>query len=441
MKDFSCKKRKEGKMDFRWFGPYCILKNFGKGIYLLQEQGTNKEWKVNGAHFKPYIDSGSKVIESEEHLIDGEEIVKNVPCNEDIENTQKTELESFSPPSSPNKPHSSNYPTCNEDLNLAHKMIPQSQLLIPSNINSSPDQISVKLKANPTRNTAAQMFYQKLRNLKRKANQSSQIQPSEIINLDTYKPSSLKRNKRSVWIRNSQYQLSGREKQILLSPSGWLNDVLITAAQTILKQQYGIAGFQETTRGITMSFDIMAEEFVQILHDGVGHWFTVSTVGAQKSNQIFVYDSLYPSVGPCSQRELAALLACKEKVINVSQMNVQSQDGGSDCGLFAIAFATALVNGIQPAHCMFVQGAMRQHLLTSLEEGRISMFPLKKKTGSVVKSRYRIKLYCECRMPELKPMIECSGCKEWFHVDRCVSVPRKALTQPDYKWFCSACKG
>ena len=190
MKDFSCKKRKEGKMDFRWFGPYCILKNFGKGIYLLQEQGTNKEWKVNGAHFKPYIDSGSKVIESEEHLIDGEEIVKNVPCNEDIENTQKTELESFSPPSSPNKPHSSeyptcnedientrktelesfsppsspnkphssNYPTCNEDLNLARKMIPQSQLLIPSNINSSPDQISVKLKANPTRNTAAQMF-------------------------------------------------------------------------------------------------------------------------------------------------------------------------------------------------------------------------------------------------------------------------------------------
>ena len=138
---------------------------------------------------------------------------------------------------------------------------------------------------------------------------------------------------------------------------------------------------------------------------------------------------------------MAALLACKEKVINVSQMNVQCQDGGSDCGLFAIASATALVNVIQPAHCMFDQGAMRQHLLTSLEEGRIFMFPLKKKTGSVVKSRYRIKLYCECRMPELKPMIECSGCKEWFHVDRCVSVPRKALTQPDYKWFCSACKG
>ena len=72
---------------------------------------------------------------------------------------------------------------------------------------------------------------------------------------------------------------------------------------------------------------------------------------------------------------MAAFLACKEKVINVSQINVQCQDGGSDCGLFAIAFATSVVNGIQPAHCMFNQEAMR-HLLTSLEEGGISMFIL-----------------------------------------------------------------
>ena len=41
--DFTHKKRKEGKLDFRWIGPYYIRKNLGKGYYLLQEESTLKE--------------------------------------------------------------------------------------------------------------------------------------------------------------------------------------------------------------------------------------------------------------------------------------------------------------------------------------------------------------------------------------------------------------
>jgi len=37
------------------------------------------------------------------------------------------------------------------------------------------------------------------------------------------------------------------------------------------------------------------------------------------------------------------------------------QEGYSDCGLFAIAFATALANGKQPGRCFFDQGIMRGH--------------------------------------------------------------------------------
>ena len=44
-KDFTLKKRKEGKLDFRWLGPYYIMKNIGKGSYLLQEESTLKEKK------------------------------------------------------------------------------------------------------------------------------------------------------------------------------------------------------------------------------------------------------------------------------------------------------------------------------------------------------------------------------------------------------------
>ena len=78
VKDFLRKKRKEGKIDHRWLGPYVILKNLGKGmlvgilhynhlyyfehyyfagIYLLQQQSTLNERRVNGSHIKPFYDS------------------------------------------------------------------------------------------------------------------------------------------------------------------------------------------------------------------------------------------------------------------------------------------------------------------------------------------------------------------------------------------------
>ena len=53
------------------------------------------------------------------------------------------------------------------------------------------------------------------------------------------------------------------------------------------------------------------------------------------------------------RKQVAALLACPEKEINIRMMEVQQQEGKNDYGLFAIAFATALANGKQPGHCVF----------------------------------------------------------------------------------------
>ena len=62
--------------------------------------------------------------------------------------------------------------------------------------------------------------------------------------------------------------------------------------------------------------------------------------------------------------------------ITISHRNVQWQSGSSDCGLFAVAFATAICAGCDPASSVFDQTSMRQHLLPKptnlsffLEEG------------------------------------------------------------------------
>ena len=54
------------------------------------------------------------------------------------------------------------------------------------------------------------------------------------------------------------------------------------------------------------------------------------------------------------------------------------QAGGCDCGLFAIAFATALALGKHPGQYLFDQGKMRRHLWNCFRKKRIEMFPFTK---------------------------------------------------------------
>lgn len=53
----------------------------------------------------------------------------------------------------------------------------------------------------------------------------------------------------------------------------------------------------------------------------------------------------------------------------------QKQEGGNDCGLFAIAAATAIANGHDPSKMKFQQGSMRPHFISCIKNNRLQMFP------------------------------------------------------------------
>lgn len=67
--------------------------------------------------------------------------------------------------------------------------------------------------------------------------------------------------------------------------------------------------------------------------------------------------------------------------------DVQQQEGGNDCGLFAIAFATLLCVGRDPAKERCDQKILRQELLKSFEEGDITLFAEKACSTSKKKTR------------------------------------------------------
>ncbi len=56
-KDFRRKKRKGGKLDDRWLGPYTISADCGKGFYSLNDGQKMIVKRINGYHLKVYYET------------------------------------------------------------------------------------------------------------------------------------------------------------------------------------------------------------------------------------------------------------------------------------------------------------------------------------------------------------------------------------------------
>ena len=232
------------------------------------------------------------------------------------------------------------------------------------------------------------------------------------------------------------------DKRILLSSSEWLTDSIIDAAQTLIGKLASIGGLQRVCSGLTMSFNAEPSEFLQIMGTSTNgdHWILVSTIGSVHP-KVFVYDSKYKKVNSFVEKQIASLLTTSHKEIELYFVNVQMQYGGSDCGLFTIAYATALALGFSPEHFHFKQEEMRSHLLQCLQDKKMAMFPYDRtlRARKRIKNHYSFRVYCSCRLPQFGKMIECSNCKEWFHLGVCIKVPEAALKQ-NVEWICKNCE-
>ena len=129
-----------------------------------------------------------------------------------------------------------------------------------------------------------------------------------------------------------------------------------------------MSGLEPPILQYTQTFDVHHNrEFIQILNLANNHWITVSTVGCVPG-VVNVYDSLQLGLSTSVKRTIANLLHTNKPTIVVQQARMQLQSGGSDCGLFAVATATAICTGQNPENIQFNQRLMRQHLLKCLEE-------------------------------------------------------------------------
>ena len=124
------------------------------------------------------------------------------------------------------------------------------------------------------------------------------------------------------------------------------------------------------------------------------------------------------------QRPIAEFCGRDGNTLDIQVCQVQQQDFGTvDCGVFAIAFATHLVHGLNVSRTVFDTQLMRKHLIECLENNHMKVFPLcKGKRGKFCPAEnLSLAIYCVCDgiYDPRDPMVGCEKCDRWFHA-RCV---------------------
>ena len=146
--------------------------------------------------------------------------------------------------------------------------------------------------------------------------------------------------------------------------------------------------------------------------------------------------------------QVASILKTPEKSFDLHHVDVQRQRGGSDCGLFAIAFATSLCMRKDPHIQQYSQSSMREHLALCLTEKKMADFAhpeRKRRLGRQrVINRKKVDVFCICRLPWDKydakrgPLVQCVTCREWFH-QNCSNIDTDIVNQPAAKFICTSC--
>ena len=147
-----------------------------------------------------------------------------------------------------------------------------------------------------------------------------------------------------------------------------------------------------------LDFEKHDKLFIQIInrstHDGGSYWITVSNIKCMQ-DEVTVYDSSYIDLPDAQAEIVASLIKPVKNLIKVKMSNIYLQINGYDCGLYAIANATALAYGRDPSTQSYVPRMMRQHLIGCLKNISIKPFPtVTGKRRKSIKKVIDLPVYC-----------------------------------------------
>ena len=245
------------------------------------------------------------------------------------------------------------------------------------------------------------------------------------------------------WIR--ELGLKNRDKAVI-EDGLWLNDRIMLAAMQLMKNiAPDVGGLQDVILAVKCGFRQGVENCVQILNVRGNHWMTIADTDLLPK-EICVYDSLQALnvkgdriSYPISVEQAACQLVKSKIGLRFLVEDIQQQRGGSDCGLFAIAFAAVVCLGKQPPLADYKQDLMRKELVRAFENkdtltyvNNVVTFDVR--DGAYVLFEWNCRVYCHCLMPDDgQQMVKCTACNRWYHH----SCEKGDFIDPE--WLCTTC--
>ena len=124
---------------------------------------------------------------------------------------------------------------------------------------------------------------------------------------------------------------------------------------------------------------------------GLMHWVVLTNINHGFEDKWLVLDSLNSetylrTLRPAIIRICASLSNTKNR-LEVCTVNVQKQNGISDCGLFALAYVVELCQGNNPAAMTFDQSSMRIHYDSCIANKQFKSF---QNMQNIVELNYKV---------------------------------------------------
>ena len=162
---------------------------------------------------------------------------------------------------------------------------------------------------------------------------------------------------------------------------GRLSDAHINRAQKILKRQFfyinGLESSLQQGKKVALTKEMVQNKLQIVYCTDREHWVVATTI-KNRSGEVLIFDSVFNSVDDDTMKTVCNLFKHSGLTgkLNVKMIKTPKQKGSDDCGVFSIAYATAIALGRSPAKLTFRQDSMRAHLVQCFYNDKFTMFPL-----------------------------------------------------------------
>ena len=140
----------------------------------------------------------------------------------------------------------------------------------------------------------------------------------------------------------------------------------------MLQQQFPAIMVQSPVLYKVTRYRYCPYETVQIVHNDARHWLLLSSM----NGVVTIYDSLDIRPNNSLKDQMKQLFSPDNSLPPFQQKSCHKQTGSNDCGVFAIAYAVGIFNGIEPDKVIYDQSKMRPHLIQCFEEKQLKPFPI-----------------------------------------------------------------